>query len=155
MTGTHLTADELVDYLHGELPVVRDAAIAMHLAECAECRAAGDREAALTEMVRAVAVTQQRSIPPSVTDSIRAAALRPAPRRSTANWFGRRVFALPIAVAAALLIWFGVRNFSDNQPKTTIAAGYLVNRHAMLSAITPFADDAPVPPAFASNDASH
>jgi hypothetical protein len=48
-----------------------------------------------------------------------------------------------------------MRSTIVNQPKATIAAGYLVDHHAMFSAIAPFADDAPIPAAFASDDASH
>ena len=68
---------------------------------------------------------------------------------------GHTFVEIPVAVAAGVLIWFGIRPAVLNQPKTAIAAGYLVNRHAMFSPITPFADDAPIPAAFTSDDASH
>lgn len=155
MNDAHVSSDELVDYLHGELPVARDAAVAMHLAQCRACADARDEEVALTEMVRAVAQRQERAVPSAVTSSIRAAAERHPQRHAPLTWLARPAMALPVAVAAGLLIWIGVRSTTVNQTKTTIAAGYLVNRHAEFSAITPFADDAPIPPAFASDDASH
>jgi anti-sigma factor RsiW len=155
MNDAHLTAEEIVDYLHGELPVTKDAFVAMHLAQCRACADARDAEVALTEMVRAVAYTQERAVPSAVTSSIRAAAERRPRPASRFSWFARPAVALPVALAAGVLIWLGMRATIVNQPKTTITADYLVGHHAMFSAITPFADDAPIPPAFASDDVSH
>lgn len=155
MNDRHLTPDEIVDYLHGELPIEKDAAVAMHLAQCRICAEARDAEAALTEMLRAVAQSQERTVPSAVRSSIRAAAERSPQPTSRTSRFMRPAVALPIALAAGVLIWLGMRTTIVNQPKTAIAAGYLVDHHAMLSAIAPFADDAPIPPDFASDDASH
>ena len=155
MNDAHLTADEIVDYLHGELPVTKDAFVAMHLAQCRTCADARDEEVALTEMVRAVASTQERAVPSAMMSSIRAAAERRPRSTSRFAWFVRPAVALPVALAAAVLIWVGIRSTVVSPPKTTIAADYMVDRHTMFSAITPFADDAPIPAAFASDDASH
>lgn len=155
MNDVHLSADELVDYLHGELPVSRDAAVAMHLVQCRTCAEARDAEVSLIEMVRAVAQTQERPVPSAVMSSIRAAAARQGRAAPGRAWYLGPLVALPVAVAAGVLIWFGIRPGALNQPKTAIAAGYFVNRHAMFSPITPFADDAPIPAAFTSDDASH
>jgi|HubBroStandDraft_5_1064220.scaffolds.fasta_scaffold00890_3 anti-sigma factor RsiW len=153
MNDRHLTPDEIVDYLHGELPITRDAAVAMHLAQCRTCAEAREAEAALTEMVRAVAQKQERTVPSAMMSSIRAAAERPPQRASRPFWFARPLVALPVALAAGLAIWLGMRSFTVNPPKPSIAAGYLVDRHAITSAIAPFADDAPIPPVFASDNA--
>lgn len=154
MNESHVTADEIFDYLHGELPVAKDAAVAMHLAECRTCADAREAEVALSEMVRAVAHKQERAVPSSVMSSIRAAAERPQ-KAMRPIWFMRPAVVLPVALAAGLVIWLGIRTSAIVQPRTTIAAAYLVDHHTMTSAIAPFADDAPVPPVFASDNASH
>lgn len=154
MNDRHLTSNELVDYLHGELPVGQDAAAAVHLQECVTCVQARDAEVALTEMLRAVAMRQERTMPAGMAASIRAVAARSQPQSHSLRSFMRPSLLIPVAVAAALAIWFGVRAFSVTAPRTTIAASYFVNRHAMLSAIAPFADDAPIPADFANDNAS-
>jgi anti-sigma factor RsiW len=154
MNDRHLTSDELVDYLHGELPVAQDAAAATHLAACVSCVQARDAEAELTDMLRVMALRQERTMPSTMAASILDTAQRPQPRLRGVTPLMRPAFLFPVAVAAALLIWFGVRTFTAGTPKTTIAASYFVNQHAMLSAIAPFADDAPIPAAFADDNAS-
>ena len=66
MNQTHPTPDELVDYLHGELPAPRSAAIAAHVAGCPECADARDAEVSVTQLLRAHARAQERELPPGV-----------------------------------------------------------------------------------------
>jgi anti-sigma factor RsiW len=151
MNQIHPTPDELVDYLHGELPAARNAAIAAHIAGCPECADARDAEVSLTQLVRAHARAQERELPagvvfgireklrsqPSVWERLRAA-LRPA-------------IAVPVAIAIAAFLFFSIKVAHGPAHAATISAGYYVESYATLDAATPLSEDDPIPQTLATD----
>jgi anti-sigma factor RsiW len=155
MNQLHPSSDEIVDYLHGELPPARDAAIHEHLAGCAECAEARDAEISLTEMLRTRANAQERELPASVVANIWEA-VRPAraslwERLSVAF---RPAVAVPVLAALAAFLYFGLRTHAPAHA-ATIDAAYYVNSRAALTAATPLSDEDPVPATLTSVDESH
>jgi anti-sigma factor RsiW len=152
MSQTHPTPDELVDYLHGELPAARSAAIAAHIAVCPECADARDAEVSLTQLVRAHAQAQERELPPAVVagvwEKVRSeppsiwerlsAALRPA-------------IAVPVAIAIAAFLFFSFKLAHGPAHAATIDAGYYVENYAALDAATPLSQDDPIPQTLAND----
>jgi anti-sigma factor RsiW len=151
MNETHPSIEQIVDYLHGELSAPDDAAIHAHLAGCPSCDERRSDEVAITEMLRAHARAGERDLPGGVVAKIRHAVAQPSAwERLRAGL--RPVFALPVAVAAAIVLYlgFGTRHATA---ATTIDARLYVDDHAALAATEPFAD-APVPAELTSdNDA--
>ena len=153
MNQTHPTPDELIDYLHGELSPARDAAIHAHLAGCSECAEAREAELSLTEALRAHAKAQERELPSIVVTGIwNAVRRRPASLWERLSASLRPAISLPVAAAIALLLYFGLRGTHGTARAATVDAAYYLDRHATLSAITPFSEDNPVPAALSSDD---
>jgi predicted anti-sigma-YlaC factor YlaD len=154
MNQSHLSVEQLVDYLHGELSPQEDATVHAHLAECRFCSEAYDTEAALSGVLRAHASAEERELPESVVARIRDAIERE--RSSTAwQWLAaalRPAIALPVAAALAFALylsataWHGVGT-------TTIDATDYVENHAALAATTPFAQESALPTMLTSDDA--
>jgi anti-sigma factor RsiW len=152
MNQTHPTPDELVDYLHGELPASRSAAIALHIAGCSECTEARAAEVSLTQILRDHARAHERELPPGLAAGIweklrnrppsvwerLSAALRPA-------------IAVPVAIAIAAFLFFSFKAAHGPAHAATIDAGYYVENHATLDAGTPLSEDDPIPQALASD----
>ncbi|MGC2633821.1 MAG: zf-HC2 domain-containing protein [Candidatus Cybelea sp.] len=152
MNQTHPTSDELVDYLHGELPPPRSAAIAAHIAGCSECADARAAEVSLTQLLRDHALEQERELPPGVVSGIWeklrnrppsvwerfSAALRPA-------------IAVPVAIAIAAFLFFSIKVAHGPAHAATIDAGYYVENHAALDAGTPLSEDDPIPQTLAND----
>lgn len=152
MNQTHPTPDELVDYLHGELPAPRSAAIAAHIAGCSGCADARADEVSLTQLLRDHARAQERELPPGVVSGIWeklrnrppsvwerfSAALRPA-------------IAVPVAIAIAAFLFFSIKVAHGPAHAATIDASYYVENHATLDAVTPLSEDDPIPQVLASN----
>ncbi len=155
MNQMHPTPDELVDYLHGELPAARDAVIYAHLAGCPDCTEARDAEVSLTEILRAHARAEERELPPGVAAGIREA-IQQSRRPVWQRWsIGLRLaLAVPAAAAIALLLYVGINGVSSWNGKSTTAIdpAYYVNSHATLSAIAPLSQDEPIPSTLASDD---
>lgn len=152
MNQMHPTSDELVDFLHGELPAARSVAIAAHIAGCSECAAARDAEVSLSELLRAHARAEERELPPGVVAGIRAAVrLERPPMLERWRAAFRPAFVLAAAAAVVLLCYVGFNALRGPRP-TTIDAAYYVDTHATLSAVTPFSADDPAPPIFASSN---
>ena len=152
MNQTHPTPDELVDYLHGELPAPRSAAIAAHIAGCSECADARAAEVSLTQLLRDHARAQEREVPPGVVFGIWEK-LRNSPpsvweRLSTAL---RPAIAVPVAIAIAAFLFFSIKVAHGPAHAATIDAGYYVENHATLDAATPLSEDDPIPQALASD----
>ena len=152
MNQTHPTPDELVDYLHGELPAPRSAAIAAHIAGCSECADARDAEVSLTQLLRDHARAQERELPPGVVFGIWEK-LRNSPpsvweRLSAAL---RPAIAVPVAIAIAAFLFFSIKVAHGPAHAATIDAGYYVENHAALDAATPLSEDDPIPQALASD----
>jgi anti-sigma factor RsiW len=153
MNQTHPTPEQLVDYLHGELPAAQDAAVHGHLAECSECAQAYEAEASLTELLRAHARSEESELPYRVVAGIRDAAAQ-----TTAAFPWERIRAalrpvvlIPAAAALVVALYFGL---GTRHPAgvTPIDAAYYVDNHAALTATTPFSEDAPIPAMLTSDD---
>jgi anti-sigma factor RsiW len=155
MNQTHPTPEQLVDYLHGELPAQQDAAVHAHVAECPSCAQAYESEASLTELLRAYARSEERELPYGLIAGIREAAANAA---SASAWDRLRSALRPVvlvpaaaALAVALYLGLGARHPAVATP---INAAYYVDNHAALTATTPFSEDAPIPAVLTSNDAT-
>lgn len=153
MNQLHPTPDEIVDYLHGELPPERDAEIYAHLATCRECAELRDAELSLTEQLRANARAEERELPAGIVATIREAVHARPPslweRLSTAF---RPAIAVPVAIAIAAFFYFGFKAAHGPAAAATIDASYYVDSHAALSTATPLSQDYPVPPTLTSDD---
>ncbi|MBV8343464.1 MAG: zf-HC2 domain-containing protein [Candidatus Eremiobacteraeota bacterium] len=153
MNETHPTPEQLVDYVHGELPAQQDAAVHAHLAGCLPCAQAHEAERSLTELLRAHARSAERELPYRVIAGIREAA---AGAPGLTGWERirsafRPLVLVPVAAAlvVALYLGFGARHPATVTP---INAAYYVDNHAALTATTPFSEDAPVPAMLTSDD---
>jgi anti-sigma factor RsiW len=154
MNEMHLTHEELIDYLHGELTPARDAAAHAHLAACSACSRTYEAEVSLTEVLRRHARSEDRELPPSVVATIREATSQ---KPSTPAWgmlrgILRPAIAVPMAAAIAAALYFGIDLSHKTSPATSINAAYYVNNHAALTATAPFSEDAPVPAVLTSDD---
>jgi anti-sigma factor RsiW len=152
MSEMHLTPEQLVEYLHRELPAPRDASVHEHLAECASCAQAYEAEAALTEQLRAHARSQERELPARVVTAIRAAIEQP---RTLSAWEGlgaalRPVIAVPATAVIAAALYFGISAW-HGASATSIRAAEYVNSHAALTGSSPFSEDPPVPAVLTSD----
>jgi anti-sigma factor RsiW len=156
MNQTHPTPEEIVDYLHGELPPTAAAAVAAHLPGCAECQEVRDNEVSLTELLRAHAKAEERELPPSVVAKIWEGV---APRK-TSLWeqLGaafRPALAVPVAIAIAAFLYFSFKTAHGPAHAATIDAGYYVNSYAALSVATPLSPDEPAPQTITSDVDAH
>ncbi len=144
----HLSTDQLVDYVHGELPPQEDARVHAHVASCAACRAEADAEEAVRDYLHSAAAADEREMPSAIKaavwEQIRAA--KPGPFASLAGLL-RPVVAVPLA---ALLLAGGYfasgLGQRGNQP--TVAASYYLQAHAVQSAQGPLSEHAATPPVF-------
>jgi predicted anti-sigma-YlaC factor YlaD len=154
MNETHLTVEQLVEYLHGELSPQQDAVVHAHLAECSFCSQAYDSEAALSGMLREHARAEERELPEGVIARIHDAIDR---ERSTPAWqrlatMLRPAFALPAAAVLGLVLYFGATRLHGTLGAPKIDAAYYVENHAALTATTPFAQDSPLPVVLTSDE---
>lgn len=154
----HPTAEQLIDYVHGELPEQQDAAVHAHLATCSPCTEAHDVEARLGEVLREHARAQERDLPPGFAARIVEAATASEPQ--AAPWWQalarvlRPAIAIPAlaAIALAIYVTIAASNHGTVQTATIDAATYMDN-HAALATDMPFAENAMVPTEFASTSA--
>jgi anti-sigma factor RsiW len=135
----HLSADTLVDFVHGELSPSDDAQTHAHLATCAPCREAYDLEASLSEVLRAAATADEREFPSLVSaavwDRIRHA---PPTRAARIAAFFRPAFALPVAAALVIGGYFVSPLAHPSHP--TIDAAYYFEAHAAQTSQTPLSE---------------
>ncbi len=154
MNQTHPTPEQLVDYLHGELPDVQDAAIHAHIAECPSCAQARDAELQLTELLRGHARAEERDLPAGVLAGIRSSVERaPAPtlwERMQAAF--RPAVLVPAAATLAVLLYFVLSAHHSKAVASPIDASYYVQSHAALTATTPFSEESAMPTLLTSND---
>ena len=140
----HLTDDQLVDFVRGELSPQDDARVHGHLAACAACRHETDAERALIETLRAAAVADEREMPSAIKaavwQEIRAA--KPGPFAALAG-FLRPVIAVPIA--ARLLLGVVVSPLVHHGSRPTVAASYYLQAHAAQSAQGPLSERVTTP----------
>ena len=147
MNETHPSIDQIVDLLHGELPAADEAAMHAHLAGCPQCEERRNEETAITQTLRAHALATELELPPALVARIRTEIARAAQPswRQRVRLFFRPIVLLPVAAAAALVIYLRFSAGHSAVSPTPIDAAYYVNEHAALAAKAPFADN--VPPA--------
>lgn len=152
MNETHPSIDQIVDHLHGELPAADEAAMHAHFAGCRACSERRNEEAAITETLRAHARATERELPPELTARIRTEAMRAV----QPSWWERVRLAfrpallVPVAAAAAVVIYLRIFAGHGAVSPTPIDASYYVNEHAALAANAPFGDT--IPPATLTSD---
>lgn len=145
----HLTAEQLIDYLHDALSPGEDASIHAHLDDCGHCRDEYAAEVFLTESLRKQAVLEERELPGGVKAAIWSEIrnARPSPAaRLAALW--RPALALPLAAALAFAVYFGSGMLHRQTPSgPTIEAAYYLQDHAALNNAVPFGDHTGANPA--------
>jgi len=154
MNDVHPTLDQIVDYLHGELPAARDAAVHAHIAGCSDCAQARDAEMQITDQLRERARAEERELPPGLAARIRSAI---ESERSPSLWERlsaafRPVALVPVAAAIALLLYVGFGH-RGQAVASSIDASYYVQNHAALAATTPFSGEQAVPELLTSDTA--
>lgn len=154
-TNEHITLEELTDYVHGELPSQRDAAVHTHIAGCATCAEAHDTEVRLGEVLREHARAEERELPLGFAQRIIDAATASKPQ--TVPWWEslarvlRPAVAIPAVVAIALAVYLAVAgSHQGTEQMATIDAATYIDNHAALSSDMPFGESSTVPTAFAS-----
>lgn len=151
----HLNEEHLTDYLRGALAPEEDALAHAHLAACADCTRAYEREARLLDALRKHARTTERPFPEGVRATVRA---RIATAGRTTLWERLRALLrpavlVPIAAIAVAAI-FVLPRFVAPRSAPRIAAGYYLEDHAELNGTMPFADGSTaVPVSLESSDA--
>ena len=136
----HLKNQTLIDYMHAGLSPEEDARVYAHLEACTGCRSEYDSELAMTDMLRAFALADQRELPSSVKAEIweRIRSARPSALTTLAGWF-RPAIAIPAAAVLAAGIYFGTSYLSPRGP-AAIDAAYYLQDHAALNSTVPFSD---------------
>ena len=145
----HLTPEQLIDYLHGELAPGEDAAVLLHLESCVPCRASYDEEASFSETLRSFARATERDFPPGVRarilSAVEASQTRPAWTARLAAWL-RPAVAIPVAAAVVVAAFAGYDS-ATHRSRTTIDAAYYLDDHAALTSAVPFNEGNIVPTA--------
>jgi anti-sigma factor RsiW len=149
MINEHPTVNELIDYLHHELPPEADAQMLLHLRSCRQCARRYEEEARLSETLRTYARQTERELPQGISLLIR----ERIARETRSPWSERfaallRPFvAVPVAAAIAVAIYFGYDATHAGMPpkRTVIDAAYYLNDHEALARIVPFGEGSVVP----------
>jgi predicted anti-sigma-YlaC factor YlaD len=126
----HLS-DRLSGYLDGTLTSDEAAAVAAHLAECAECRGILDDLQAVRSLLRTV---PHRAPPPSLLPRTLARVGAASPPRRRPYWL---VAAATAAVAGWLVLQ--VRVLPSPEADRSVTAWYL-QQHAAFASVHPMAD---------------
>jgi predicted anti-sigma-YlaC factor YlaD len=151
MNEQHLSADLLVDYLHGELAPEDDALAHAHLSACAACRHERDLEASLSEVLRKTAQAEEQEMPSlikaAIWEQIREA--KPGPMARLAAWL-RPAVAVPALVVPALAVllvggWYVSPLHHDTGTAPTIDAMYYLQAHEAQSASAPLSEQSSQP----------
>lgn len=138
---THLSNEQLIDYIHGGLPPQADAAVYSHLEQCAACRGEYEAELSVGDLLRSHAAQTERELPSAVKAAIWAEVrnARPAAAFEHLRAWLRPAIALPAAAAIALAAYFGTAYLPGNGAPR-IAAAYYLQDHAALESTVPFSD---------------
>ncbi|HTU70119.1 MAG TPA: zf-HC2 domain-containing protein [Candidatus Baltobacteraceae bacterium] len=146
--NTHITEEQLIDYLHGELAPGADAALLLHLEGCGECRVRYDAQARLSESLRAYARATERELPLGFEVRVRAAieSSRVPAQRSLPGWV-RPALAIPVAAVLAIGAYFTYGSSATHRGATTIDAAFYLDDHAALTSRVPFDEGGTVPSA--------
>jgi anti-sigma factor RsiW len=152
MNETHPSIEQIVDYLHGELPPAQDAAMHAHLAGCPPCDERRAEEAAIGEALRAHVRAAERELPAGIAQRIRDA----TERSRESAWervgaFFRPIVLIPTAAAVAVALFLVGYGWHNATAPTEIDAASYVNDHAAMAAGAPFGDAAP-PAVLTSSD---
>jgi anti-sigma factor RsiW len=136
----HLTTDNLIDFLHGELPAPDDLRVHAHLADCSACRSEYEAEAKLGETLRAAAALEARDMPSLVSAAVwqRVREARPGPFARLAALL-RPIVAIPVAAAIVLGAFF-VSPLAHPGAAPTIEAAYYLQAHAAQAADSPLSE---------------
>jgi anti-sigma factor RsiW len=136
----HLTNDQLLDYVHGELTPADDASVYAHIEQCEPCRAEYESEVALGEMLRAHAAREERELPSAVKAEIweRVRSGKPSAWSRAFGWM-RPAIAVPVAAAIAVAAYFGTTHLGP-QGAPAIEAAYYLQDHAAMNSTIPFSD---------------
>lgn len=144
----HITPENLVDYIYNALTPEDDAQIYTHLESCAACRASYDREAQMTEMLRAHARRHELDLPPGVVARIWDSVESAEPRTTLwerARAILRPAIVFPVAAAIALALYFGPTYWNARNAPPSIDAMYYLQDHASMTGTLPFSDSAAMP----------
>ncbi len=147
MNYDHPTPEDLIDYLHDELPPEADATVLQHVDICESCRAQIETESQLSESLRAYACETARELPRDVTAAIweRIGAERAPSWGTRVAALIRPAVVLPLAAAAALVVYIGYVGTHPPQTLTTIDAVYYLEDHSALTSTIPFGEGTVVP----------
>ncbi|HTV94330.1 MAG TPA: anti-sigma factor [Verrucomicrobiae bacterium] len=150
----HLTQEQLIDYLHGELAPGEDAGVLLHLEGCDPCRAQYEEEATLTESLRSFARTSERELPAgvraSILSAVEASQSQPGWTARITGWL-RPAVAIPVAAAIAIAVFAGYGS-AVHSGRTTIDAAYYLDDHAALTSAVPFNEGNTVPTALLTTE---
>jgi predicted anti-sigma-YlaC factor YlaD len=139
----HFTDDDLIDYLHNEVTDAVDVRMHAHLAQCRDCSARYDAEAAVSEMLRASVLAEEREFPALITAQVWAAIRVAEPTfLERVRAFVSPALAVPLVAALALLMYFAVPIMRGDHATSspTVAAAYYFEEHAAAGLENPLAD---------------
>lgn len=137
----HLTADQLVDFVHGELAPQDDALAHAHLRTCPDCRSEYELEVSLTDALRAAVRAQELEMPSTIKAAIwqQIRDAQPGPlARFSAFW--RPALALPVVAALLVGGWFASSYAPHGAAAPTIDASYYLEAHAAQTSQTPLSE---------------
>jgi len=139
---THVTNEQLIDYIHNALEPAEDARLLAHLEACTQCRRQYDAEVTMGDWLRIHAEREERELPPMVKASIwaRVRSERPAWSTTVAAWL-RPAYAFPVAAALIFAAIFGPA-YLHSRPSAapSIEAAYYLQDHAAMNTTLPFSE---------------
>jgi anti-sigma factor RsiW len=128
--NSHLSADEIIDYIRHELAPAEDVIVFEHLALCEPCRSEHEAELQLTSALRAT-LGSERELPAMlkarIWDEIR------TPRRAATPWaaFWRPIAAAGLTAAVAAGAYVAVSsNAAPKTPQVAVDARYYFASHS-------------------------
>jgi anti-sigma factor RsiW len=127
----HLTTETIIDYIRGELGPAEDALTHTHMQGCGACRIEYEREARLSESLRAAAVAEALELPGMVKariwEAVRAEA--PPPYARLLGFF-RPAVAVPAAAVLVVATYFASPLAHRAPTAPTVDAMYYLEQHA-------------------------
>jgi|GEM_PF-481009 len=136
---THYDRETFIDYLHGALTPQADAAVFAHLSSCTACNALYDEEAALGELLRNAARTEELELPSMVKARVWDAVRHQSPswaQRLRTSW-GPRI-AVPVAAALAIAAYLGPALRHTQPAVAGVNASYFLDEHNAQVQQNPF-----------------
>ncbi|MDQ6932778.1 MAG: zf-HC2 domain-containing protein [Candidatus Eremiobacteraeota bacterium] len=137
----HATNEQLIDYIHSQLTPDQDARMHAHLADCSRCRDEYEVEAQLSEMLRNQAALEELELPSMVKANIWAAVREALPSpMDRLRTFLRPVYAVPVAAALLIALFFAPGYLHRSSSAPTIDAAFFLEDHRAMGSLVPFAD---------------